>query len=376
MPKARYIAPWHQEDLWEKLAQVEGEELSELSVEALRDLKGKPAIYHCISRVVDRRFVLGEVEKEQFVAYMRIYEQFCQVRVLAFCVMSNHFHILLEVPAPPGDRGHSWSDAKLLKHLRCLYSGAKMREIEWKLAHFRSQNNTRGAEKLRESFFRRMWDLSQFMKTLKQRFTRWFNKEHGRTGTLWEERFKSTLVESGLAARSVAGYIDLNPVRAGIVKESENYRWCSFAEAVAGKKRAREGLQRVMYERELNSTNDPSSRRYAVARERAAEMLLNWRSAAWRYRQILKADQQRGKVGAGTAMEETPPLSEAEMLHKKVRYFADGLVIGTKRFLNGLFAVTRDYFGPSRQSGARKFRHVKTTLCAMRDLTDPPPGSN
>jgi hypothetical protein len=128
MPKARYLAPWHQEDLWHRLAQVEGEELT---VAALRDLRGKPAIYHCISRVVDRRFVLGDAEREQFVAYMRTYEQFCQVRVLAFCVMSNHFHIGLEVPAAPEDRGASWSDAKLLRHLRCVYVGAKFRECGW-----------------------------------------------------------------------------------------------------------------------------------------------------------------------------------------------------------------------------------------------------
>jgi len=361
MPKARYLAPWHQEDLWEKLAGIEGEELS---VEALRELKGKPAIYHCISRVVDRKFVLGDVEKEQFVEYMRIYEQFCQVRVLAFCVMSNHFHILLEVPSPPEDRGRSWSDAKLLKHLRCLYSGAKLREIEWQLKHFRSQKNTRGAEELRESFLRRMWDLSQFMKTLKQRFTRWFNKHHGRKGTLWEERFKSTLVESGLAARTVAGYIDLNPVRVRIAKEPEDYRWCSFAEAVAGKKRAREGLQRVMYERELHGAPE----------ELAAGMLVSWRKAAWVYRQLLKADLQRGATDRETAMKESQPLSEAKMLRKKVRYFADGLAIGTKRFVNGLFHATRDYFGPRRTSGARKMRGAATALFSMRDLRDPPPG--
>jgi hypothetical protein len=247
--------------------------------------------------------------------------------------------------------------------LRCLYFGAKHREIEWQLKHFRSQGNTQGAEQLRNKFFRRMWDLSQFMKSLKQRFSRWFNRNHERKGTLWEERFKSALVESGLAARKVAGYIDLNPVRAGMVKEAEGYRWCSFAEAVAGKQRAREGLQRVMFERELHSTNE----------ERAAGMLLNWRRAAGLYRQLLKADQQRGQVEAQTAMAETPPPSEAEMLHRKVRYFTDGLAIGTKRFLNDLFAVTRDYFGPRRKSGARKFRHVRTPLCAMRDLADPPP---
>ena len=41
------------------------------------------------------------MEKEEFVKLMRIYEKFCGVKVLSFCVMSNHFHILLKVPPRP-----------------------------------------------------------------------------------------------------------------------------------------------------------------------------------------------------------------------------------------------------------------------------------
>ncbi|MEO8615267.1 MAG: transposase, partial [Luteolibacter sp.] len=58
----------------------------------------KPAIYHCISRVVDRRFVFGDEEREHFRMFMRMQENFSGCRVLSYCVMSNHFHILLEVP--------------------------------------------------------------------------------------------------------------------------------------------------------------------------------------------------------------------------------------------------------------------------------------
>jgi putative transposase len=59
------------------------------------------AYYHCVSRVVDRRFALGEEEKQQFIHFMRLYEKFCQVRVISYCLMSNHFHLLVEVPAKP-----------------------------------------------------------------------------------------------------------------------------------------------------------------------------------------------------------------------------------------------------------------------------------
>jgi putative transposase len=88
------------------------------------------------------------------------------------------------------------------------------------------------------------------MKTLLQRFTRWFNRTHQRSGTLWEERYKSVIVESGVAARTMAAYIDLNPVRAGMVSDPAEYRWSSYGEAVGGGlngngKKAREGLVRA-----------------------------------------------------------------------------------------------------------------------------------
>ena len=101
-----------------------------------------------------------------------------------------------------------------------------------------------------------MYDLSAYMKIVKQRFTQWFNKKHGRKGTLWEDRFKSTLVEDGHAARVVAAYIDLNPVRAGMVSDPKDYRWCGYGEAVAGKQPARAGLQRVLFEQLSTLTSE------------------------------------------------------------------------------------------------------------------------
>ena len=59
---------------------------------------GKPVLYHVISRVVDRRFVLGDEEREHFKMLMRMMENFSGCRVLSYCIMSNHFHLLLEVP--------------------------------------------------------------------------------------------------------------------------------------------------------------------------------------------------------------------------------------------------------------------------------------
>lgn len=354
MPKARLLAPWHQPDVLALL------EAGGLSTGELAALKGKPALYHCLSRVVDRRFVLGKEEKEQFVAYMRLYEHFSQVRVLSFCIMSNHFHILLEVPAPPEDRGASWSDRKLLKHLSGLYTAHQMRAITIKLRALRKLPNQEAAVAYRESFLRRMWDLSQFMKTLKQRFTRWFNHHHARKGTLWEERFKSVLVESGHAARTMAAYIDLNPVRAAMVEDPKDYRWCSYGEAVAGKERARLGLQRVMFEAEAAASSE----------EMAAEMLHSWRRTAHRYRQMLHAALHRDERELD--LEKTPQLSEGEALRCRVRYFADGLALGSKAFVERVFGMARGRFGEKRRSGARRMRRINSPLRTLRDLQRDP----
>jgi hypothetical protein len=86
-----------------------------------------------------------------------------------------------------------------------------------------------------------MHDLSEFMKTLLQRFARWHNTRTKRKGNLWEENFKSVVVEDGEAARTMAAYMDLNPVRAGIVKDPADYRWSSYGEAVGGGTRATAG---------------------------------------------------------------------------------------------------------------------------------------
>ena len=70
--------------------------------------------------------------------------------------------------------------------------------------------------------------LSEFVKAIKQTFSRAFNKRHHRRGTLWGERFKSLIVEDGETLINCLAYIDLNPIRAGIVKHPENYRWSSL----------------------------------------------------------------------------------------------------------------------------------------------------
>jgi putative transposase len=71
--------------------------------------------------------------------------------------------------------------------------------------------------------------ISRFMQALGRRYVRWFNDRHGRTGTLWEGRFRSTVVDADRYLLACMRYIELNPVRAGLCVAPEQYRWSSFA---------------------------------------------------------------------------------------------------------------------------------------------------
>jgi hypothetical protein len=76
--------------------------------------------------------------------------------------------------------------------------------------------------------------LANYMKEIKQTFSWYYNQRHNRRGTLWGERFKSVIVENGETLINCLAYIDLNPLRAGLVKRPEEYRWNSLGLPYSG----------------------------------------------------------------------------------------------------------------------------------------------
>ena len=223
--------------------------------------------------------------------------------------------------------------------------------------------------------------LTQTMQALGRSYVRYFNDRHGRSGTLWEQRYKSVIVESGIAARTIAAYIDLNPVRAGLVKDPADYRWSSYGEAIGGGKKgngkkAREGLVRACL----------SHRGVGFESEK-------WQDAAKLYRQMMGLALQRKsghadltadehtlkakiKGGQDTTAQDNgtvlPELDMAAMLRHRIRYFSDGAVIGSKSFVNAAFSASRERFSARRQDGARKMKGnaapAASALWSIRDL--------
>ena len=328
-----------------------------------KDSAEKPAFYHCISRVVDKRFVFGQDEKEKFRTLMRMQEGFTGCRVVCYCLMSNHIHLLVEVPPRPEG---GLSDDGLLERLRAIYGEGAVAEVATELAEARRLGAEQRVAAIHGRYIYRMHDLSEFMKTLMQRFTQWFNRTHGRTGNLWEDAFKSVIVEDGAAAKTIAAYIDLNPVRAGMVKDPADYRWSSYGEAIGGGprgngKKARAGLVRALRAHHGCGAdaglwaNDVAREYRRILMAGAVEKLearvgRDGRLATRRRRQGLSA----GEVAKEQARQGDIPLGK--MLRCRVRYFSDGAVIGSRQFVNEAFAAARERFGPKRADGARKLR--------------------
>ncbi len=339
------------------------------------------AYFHCVSRVVGRQLLLGEDEKAHFLRLMRLYEKLCGLRIVSYCLMSNHFHLLVEVPRRPGPEALP-DDSSLVQLVRSTLGDKAADELAWQLGHFRSSGNPEAAEALRQQWFARMWDISSFMKTLKQRFTQWFNRRHQRKGTLWEDRFRSVLVEGEChALRSIAAYIDLNPVRAGLCDDPARYRWCGYAEALAGGRLARRALAFLDSLRlhgpsggqRPEQAGDSKAGKPADPEAKAPEVLRRWRcwlfgipenegarEEARRHEQLRPGTTPiRSRVPRETALEVLSSggrIDLASYLRCRVRYFTDGLVIGCREFVEAAFQAGREHFPASRRSGARLLR--------------------
>ncbi len=80
--------------------------------------------------------------------------------------------------------------------------------------------------------------IGQLMKRLSARQTRYVNKIEGRTGTLWESRFRSSPIETDRYLLACCRYVELNPVRAGLVSAPEHYDWSSYRGKVGLSKQA------------------------------------------------------------------------------------------------------------------------------------------
>jgi len=328
---------------------------------------GRERYFHVVSRTAGKEILFGDDERETFRKILFMQLKFSGLRALAWCFMGNHFHLLLELP----DKElalEGWTEEDLIDRLSVLKDEYSTRMILGDVEMFRRNGHEKGVTEIAERVRGRLFDLSAFMKELKQKFTIAYNLKHGRGGTLWEGRFKCSRVEWGEALRTVAAYIDLNPVRAGLAESPEDYRWCSYAAAVGGMRLARSGLAEV------------------VTAARGLPDKLSWAKTQDSYRQLLFGIGQEVHGGAtpdgyqkskgGFTQREIEAvcaaggrLSLAAALRCRVRYFTDGVVLGSQKFIDDFFEAQRGQFGAKRKSGARRMKGAQWgDLRVLRDL--------
>ena len=323
-------------------------------------VEGQSAFYHCVTRTIGRKFILGDREKDDLLKLMWEYQRFSEVRILTYCLMTDHFHLLLEVPPRPGKM---LDDQELLAKVRRIPGQNQAALIEKQLTDPRG--GTEAAEAIRRRVSDRMYDMGGFMKPLKQRFTQEYNLARGRRGTLWDERYKSVVVEgTGRALSIVAAYIDLNPVRAGLARDPQDYRWCGYAAALGGETKPREGLKRVM----AAATGETLAFKEALAGYQ--ELLFGPKTEGGETPSSARLDPTEfSPERVADLIEQRARLSLADYLRMRVRYFTDGVAVGSRDFVNGVFAAHRGRFSAKRKDGARQMRLVDSEdLFCLRDL--------
>ncbi|MFO8027951.1 MAG: transposase [Opitutales bacterium] len=288
-------------------------------------VQGAEACYHCMTRTVNGEHLFGGREKEVLRKMIWQVADFCGVRVLTYCIMANHFHVLVHVPEVG-----ELSDGELMRRYKVLYpKPTKYQTASIKVLEKQLAAGGEEAEAVRQRLRVRMGDVSEFMKALKQRFSIWFNKSHDRFGTLWADRFKSVLVEGkGNPLQTMAAYIDLNPVRAGLVEDPKDYRFCGYSEAVAGNGSACGGLRRIW----ADHSGDGST---AKVLQSHRSLIFGKGGDPWE----MKGRVMRREQVARVLEEQDGVLPKAAALRCRVRYFTDGAILGSAEYVRGFVDV-------------------------------------
>jgi REP element-mobilizing transposase RayT len=235
------------------------------------------------------------------------------VEILGYCCMGNHFHLLVRVRPDT-----NFTDSEIKRRYYLLY----------------------GEDQLLQDgqipFYRHKWSsLSEFMREIKLGFTRFYNKHHGRRGYFWGDRFKSVVVQDGNTLINCLAYIDLNPVRAGLVEKPEDYRWSSI------------GYHVQAGNRDKLLSLDLGLKEFGVADEKE------------RFRRYRRFLYQAGAIDGGKGAVLDSKLLEKEQqrdfrlptglrLLYRTRYFTDSGIIGTREYVRRTYSQVNDRFNAKR----------------------------
>ncbi|WP_045214903.1 transposase [Desulfonatronovibrio magnus] len=280
----------------------------------------QPTIYHVISRTALQGLPITDKDNDFLLGLIKKLSSFYFVDVLGFALLGNHFHLVIRM-YPESDP----TDEEIKERLQKYYG---------------DELNVTGV--LISDYRKRLTNLGAYVKDIKQGFTRYFNKRYGRRGFFWGDRFKSMIVQDGLSLVNLLAYVDLNPIRAGIVKKPEDYRWCSLGyHTQTGNK---DGLLSMDFGmKEWNEFN-PS------------EIVRKYRQFVYETGAV---DAGKGKAMDKKIVEKARKkgyrISRVERFRYRCRYFTDSGVIGGKDFVQEVFDQVKHLLG---SKDTRKFTPV------------------
>ncbi len=294
---------------------------------------GEDVYYHLISRTVGQEFYLGIAEKDYLLELIHKYSSLYFVKLIGFCLMDNHFHIIIK-----SESSVDYQEKEINQRVSEITKGRKINHLK------------------RVDVIDRLGNISEYMKSIKENFSRWYNRRNKRTGYFWGDRYKSILLEKKAALSHCLAYIDLNPVRARIVKKPEDYRWNSVHARVHQTEISNNMYFTGMFD----------------------ETVISFKKALLFYRQFLYAvgsikKDLKGSISAKDATEDKSlgflHMASKDALVNKVRHFTHGCVVGSKEFVlrmygqfagKGIYKKDRNTYSTNISDNLVSLQRVRT----------------
>jgi putative transposase len=259
--------------------------------------ENEAGIYHLCSRVAGPKgwYPLAEaVNQKKLLDLIQFYAKNYQCKVYGFCIMGNHYHLIVEF-LKPGKLSR-----KFLKEKANMFYPRSA-------AHIDLWNDDKW-----DKFEKRLFNVSEFMRSLNRAFTWWYNTQTNSRGTFWADRFKSVILKTPQALQECMLYIDLNPVRASLVEHPEDFVASSCHLRLIGKDKWLVDIKKIM-----RCKNRKEAMKY--------------------YRQLLyergALTQRPGKASISREIKVEMRKNDFRprgVYQKKLKYFVNGVMMGSK----------------------------------------------
>ena len=265
-------------------------------------ISDEKAVYHVMSRTALDGFPLKDVEKDFMLDLIKRFSALYFTEILGFCLMGNHFHLLVKMI--PENR---FTDEEIQKRFEKFYGDCRS-FAKGQIPYLR----------------KKLSSLSEFMREIKVGFARFYNRRHWRRGYFWGDRFKSVIVEKGETLINCLAYIDLNPLRAGLVKRPEEYRWNSL------------GYHVQTNNRDNFLSTDFGLKEFNVKNKK--ERIRRYRRYVYEAGVINRPDKMQAKVIEDKVVTKERKkefeISRISRFKYRTRYFTDSGIIGSKEFVS------------------------------------------